>query len=341
MCAINNAGDIFVGGSTECVDGICCAVKKYKSDELPIIHLAFTAWLFLMRAAPMNAFMRLMCCDDGSLIVGGNTNVSRLKQDALLARLDRSGKLDKSFGKDGITITSFGGFDDAITALACDCHGTIYAGGRSDPLALMILSFALGRQLNSCEQHPLAHIDEKIIANFHGCSQEVKMLSIDKSGIMLISLTPFIGALPASIAAYTASGILDKSFGNKGICAPTIAQINEVISSFMIDPNPMLTTIGTEYEVPHKYLAMSRIKRDGTLDETFAARGTWHATAPLTQGVVHSYDFFNMINSSTIHDALADLPSDPKISWQRKIALKGWTEGDLCMALREKYAHRS
>lgn len=341
VCAINENGNIFVGGSRVYNNKQCCAIKKYHQDGSVDTSFGIEGIACFGAGGFQEGIYALSCMPDGRILAGGNTNVFGLKQDALLARLQSSGEFDTTFGNKGICTHSWGGFDDTITALAVDAQGALYAGGRSDPLALMILSFALAKKAPIGQAHALENMSDTLIANFHGCSQEVTALYFDDLGkLVAVILTPFIDALPATIARYTPSGELDVSFAKNGVKAPTLDEINSVISVFMTDCFPAINSIGSLDEIPEKYLVLKKFTCDGLPDISFANRGCWHATAPLDRGIAQHINTEHCISSQEIVDGLSDLPTDSQNDWQHTIAIKRWDESELCKAVRAKYLQR-
>jgi uncharacterized delta-60 repeat protein len=66
---------------------------------------------------------------DGKIVIVGFVVLQGTNQNFGLTRVDKKGKIDKSFGKHGLVETDFHGFDDFVVTVAIQPDGKIVAGG--------------------------------------------------------------------------------------------------------------------------------------------------------------------------------------------------------------------
>lgn len=84
---------------------------------------------------------------DGKILAGGYaapTALQPLDHHFAVLRLTSNGKLDTTFGK-GYTLTNFGSYQDAVSALAVQADGKIVAVGKSENPSGTYANFALAR----------------------------------------------------------------------------------------------------------------------------------------------------------------------------------------------------
>ena len=84
---------------------------------------------------------------DGRIVIAGSINLGLGDQDFGLARVDKKGKLDKSFGNRGLVQTDFNGLSDMALTIAVQSDKKIVAGGIAS-VADSDRSFALARYTN-------------------------------------------------------------------------------------------------------------------------------------------------------------------------------------------------
>ena len=180
---------------------------------------------------------------DGKIVVAGSS----------LARYKTDGRLDSTFGSDGVQATTFD-----ISAVSIQKDGKIVVGGqglaryRSD-----------GSPDNTFSQDGLQSI------GFHANS-----LVIQGNGkIVLAGYETIAISKDATIGRYNADGSLDNAFGKKGRLSYSIHNGNAIYTGTAIQKDGKAVTIGRTWNGSNFDFCIARYKSDGTLDSTFNGNG--------------------------------------------------------------------
>jgi uncharacterized delta-60 repeat protein len=153
---------------------------------------------------------------DGKIIVSGYSNVNSKDDNFALARYTPEGKLDRSFGKEGLIITDFNGFSDRVTSSVLQPDGKIVVAGysrdstnwdfalaRYSKKGILDVSFGVGGKLTT----PLGPLKDFVL--------DIALQSDGK--IIVVGYTDSDDDRDFAICRYHQNGLLDHSFGAKGI----------------------------------------------------------------------------------------------------------------------------
>lgn len=198
---------------------------------------------------------------DKTLLLGDSANEDRV----LLARIDRNGALDTSFGSGGRVAFDVG-LDGLVggagqvafesggkIVLACDRFDRATGRYRS---SLLVRFLADGRRDPSFGSGGVVEID---LGNELGGGS---ILTIGPDGKILVGA----GGTDLVIARYDARGTLDPTFGTGGIArvTPTLFLVD-----FFVQPDGKIVAVGEGSEG----FAVARFDRRGSVDETFGRGG--------------------------------------------------------------------
>jgi uncharacterized delta-60 repeat protein len=207
---------------------------------------------------------------DGKIIAAGAG-----AQSFALARYTWDGRLDRSFGSGGEVFTDFGGHppqvEDYAEALAVQADGKIIAaGGRSGEL------FELARYLPNGHLDPGFGRGGRVVTNRGDSGYDVvQALALQPDGKVIAAGGRGPRFPAVTLARYTATGQLDRSFGGGG---PANGRANGA-NAVALERDGRIVVAGVDNQMdletggPTVYhLALIRYRRDGRLDPTFGKR---------------------------------------------------------------------
>jgi uncharacterized delta-60 repeat protein len=178
---------------------------------------------------------------DGRIVVVGRRENRYPDYAYAVARYDRDGKLDPSFGRGGVVTTDFDDYDSA-TSVAIQPDGKIVVGGnalvRYDSDGSLDPSFGNGGA----------------IANHSGSFAEAVALQPDGKIVV---------ADGNSLLRYEPNGKLDLSFGTGGVVSPNLG-----VNTITLQPDGKIVIM------VRRYSALVRYDSDGKLDSSFGRVGT-------------------------------------------------------------------
>ena len=207
---------------------------------------------------------------DGRVLVAGTVRGANGTTDFGLARFNRDGTLDTSFGTNGIVFTDFGltsASTDEARAMVLDSAGRIYVAGWANRGSGN--DFAVARFLADGSLDTSFATGGKSVNNFGGNEQAMGMaLQSDGKLVVVGLLTSDFG-----VARYNTNGTLDTTFSGDGwtrialvsgtdaaTCVAVRADGNIVVGGYAL--------VGTDYD-----FAAAVFRPTGSLDTTFNGTG--------------------------------------------------------------------
>ena len=198
--------------------------------------------------------------------------------DFALARYNIDGRLDKSFGSDGIVRTDFFGDEDHINAVALQSDGKIVAAGLARRGA--DIYFGLARYDTDGSLDATFATGGKLITSFAGFGDVAHALVIQPNGKILVGGSAIVRskALPGeftfdfAMARYNPDGSLDASFGAGG---KVLSGFDDgLIIKLALQPDGKIIAAGTiTTQDTNSDFAVARYNPDGSLDASFGAGG--------------------------------------------------------------------
>jgi uncharacterized delta-60 repeat protein len=208
---------------------------------------------------------------DGKIVIAGV--LYGADWDFALARYDSEGRLDTTFGINGMVRTDFSGPRDYATGLAILADGKIIAAGVAGSTGKK--DFALARYNNDGTVDTTFGINGKVTTDFFGSDDEAYDLVIQSDGSIVLAGSADQDPLPTAfaLARYKPDGSLDSTFGNGGRITTSFSNDAEA-NSLVIQLDGKIVTAGVADGVTgNKDFAIARYKTDGTLDASFGADG--------------------------------------------------------------------
>lgn len=213
---------------------------------------------------------------DGKIIVGGSAaNTSNGGTDFGLARYNRDGNLDASFGTNGKVLTDVGGLGDIIAALALQPDGKIVAVGFS--FTENIFDFSVVRYNADGSLDTTFGTGGKVLTDFLNNDDEAFAVVIQPDGKLVVAgyRADSNFDLDFALVRYHANGSLDNSFGTGGKVTTDFFGSDDQGFALLRQPNGKLIVAGAAINTKsfESEFALARYSEDGTLDETFGTNG--------------------------------------------------------------------
>jgi len=207
---------------------------------------------------------------DGKLLVAGTTEDG----DFRLIRYKVDGSLDASFGTGGAAVADFGANWAEARAVTIQADGKIivagyaYNGSNAD--------FALVRFTAAGALDTSFGTWGKVIVDFNNTDDYAFGMAIDSLGRIVLAGYSYGGGNGAdfALARFSASGVLDTSFGTGGKTTTDFAGRDDYANGVAIDSQDRIVLAGFRYDVNWSgAFALARYTSDGELDEDFGADG--------------------------------------------------------------------
>ena len=205
---------------------------------------------------------------DGKIVVAGSAyRPPGLRHEAFaLARYTVSGRLDRTFGRKGRVLTSFGSrASSSAYAVAIAPNGKIVAVGPG---------FALARYRPGGKLDPSFGRGGKVLTDFGArCCAEALAVAIQPDGKIVVAGDSFGAGTDFGVARYNDDGSLDRSFGTGGRVVTKVDQIAAYVAGVVVQPDGKIVVGGRASVGLSGGTALVRYRADGALDPTFGHGG--------------------------------------------------------------------
>ncbi|MEI7492519.1 MAG: hypothetical protein WCK92_14055 [Bacteroidota bacterium] len=200
---------------------------------------------------------------DGKIVVAGSSNT---KLGA--ARYLANGELDRSFGNNGITLTSVNDCEDIASAIVLQGDGKIVVAGSS--FNGESFDFALVRYTTQGKPDASFGKGGIVVTSLGNGDDKVSDLLIQPDGKLVAGGSSFNGQSDDfALARYNHDGTLDKSFGNKGIVITSVQKGDEHIYSLALQGDGKIVAAGNTNNGYNNDFIILRFMPDGSLDPDF------------------------------------------------------------------------
>jgi uncharacterized delta-60 repeat protein len=198
---------------------------------------------------------------DGKVVAAGSV-MTASDQDFVLARYNRDGSPDKSFGKDGIVTTDLGTGGDT-TAMVLDPQGRLTvassAGGGGS------IDFVLARYNRDGSLDKSFDRDGIVTTDFAGGADQATALTLQDGKLVAGGNTLDGQGGGTVLARYNGDGSLDRTFGTGGkVTTPGNDEVNTLLAQ-----GSKLLAVGRKGDA----FLLARYDRGGALDPTFGTGG--------------------------------------------------------------------
>ncbi len=281
--ALQSDGRILVAGMVSDLPtaSLQLAVARYKSDGSPDDDFGTVGIAATSVGAAGAGASTLALQPDGGILVAGTAFAHGTANDQFaLARFTADGKLDATFGSDGIVSTHVGAGGAAVQSLALQPDGRILLAGTAFSNGLTDDDFALARYT------PDGRLDSEfgtggIVTTDFGSGEAGARPSLDRAGGVAVESDARIVVAGSTrgehqafaLARYNPDGSLDSSFGvgGKAQVAATEPQVYAVV----VQPARDVILAGTAGPLSRGTapFALVRFLADGRADQAFGSAG--------------------------------------------------------------------
>lgn len=207
----------------------------------------------------------LLIQPDGRIVFGGRGEVTSIRYDFSLVRLNENGTFDESFGRKGVVTTNVAGYSTSyLQAMALQPDGKIVAAGNAMTSDTEIV-FALVRYLPDGTLDPTFGRNGQALVNFPGATEEVTDMAIRDDGrIAWAGRAGEPEKVDAVIMVQNPDGTPDAGFGTEGRVSLDFHELQESANHIHYQGRNLLVQVGNGKD--HLIL---RLTSDGRLDPTF------------------------------------------------------------------------
>ncbi len=208
---------------------------------------------------------------DGKIVVSGYT-VSGGDADFMTIRLNTDGKLDNSFGSNGIKQIDIGSNDDKCYGNFIQPDGKILMGGivNNGTIDFVVLRLNTDGTLDNTFGN-----SGKQITDFKGKDDWAFSIAMQSTGkILLGGYCKSANNNDYAIVRYDSSGNLDNTFGVGGIQVTTVGTSDDYGRGVCVQRNDKILFVGRYKDANGKLSAgLVRYNADGNLDNSFGQNG--------------------------------------------------------------------
>ena len=213
---------------------------------------------------------------DGKIVVSGQSGIYPDLHSAL-ARYNRNGRLDSTFGTGGKVVVRFNSVSDYLFAVALQSDGKIVAAGSTRGAAFLLARFnadgSLDQAFGTNGSVETTFGDQTAAGSAIVVQADSKIIVVGVSGA-----GPYSELNDFALARYNSDGSLDQSFGSGGTVKthfPGVDNTGSSATSAALQPDGKLV-VGGYYKkndrTPHQF-ALARYNANGTLDSAFGQSG--------------------------------------------------------------------
>ena len=223
---------------------------------------------------------------DGKLLIGRWVYYWPTIEDLSVVRLTPDGRLDPTFGGDGLTGIDLGDMEGATRAVVQLADGRVVAAGRvSTDLDGTATRFGLARYLQNGAVDPSFGIRGAVIESLGATHASINALVELPDGRLVVAggVTAPTGTHDMVVARFSANGPLDSTFGTSGKLVVDFSGValDDAAHALVLQPDGKLVAAGYAFDANgSRKLAVLRLTPDGSLDATFGRNGLVTVDAP-------------------------------------------------------------
>ena len=208
---------------------------------------------------------------DGKMLVAGYVFDSVSKDDILLARYDSQGRLDATFGTNGVSIININGASfDWANDVAVQPDGKIVVVGGSGNDLLILRRLADGSADTAFGTNGFTTVSGGANTPYSGYA-----IALRPSGEIVIAgeITSANGN-DVALLQFDSNGALDTTFGTNGVVTTNVsAGSSDRASAIVLQPDGKVVVAGRSFVSSTSDVLLIRYHSDGTLDTTFGTGG--------------------------------------------------------------------
>lgn len=262
--AITPNGEIVVGGERFAFgQDSDFAIARYKSNG-DLDETFGSGGKVVTGSTTIHESVRAMVVNaKGEIVLAGDTNTAEpgnLNYDFLLARFDRDGNVDASFGVDGLVFTDFSAVD-SLGDIALTPDGDIIAVGTVQVLPGRF-NFGVARYDRHGNLDPSFGTAGRVITDFSMNDDFAFAVAVRPNGKIVVAGTSgyVIGSSQNdfALARYDRNGNLDQSFGSGGLVTTDFAGHTDEVTAIAILPSGRIIAAGLMWDARTQPFSPSR-----------------------------------------------------------------------------------
>lgn len=220
---------------------------------------------------------------DGKILVAGEVDFDLDVDLAGIARFNRDGSLDRSFGNGGV-VHSANAFGRYVYDVAVQRDGKIVTVGKHISTGDRHFAFAVSRYLpNGALDQSFSH-DGRASVSFRSGHETAYAVALQRDGKILVAGSAEYYDDDFAFARLRPNGTLDRTFSRNGLQTVRFGRgRTDRVRSFVIQRNGRIVAAGDSRVLPRyepSRMALVRLKANGALDSRFGKR----LTSPVRSG---------------------------------------------------------
>jgi uncharacterized delta-60 repeat protein len=268
--AIQSNGKIVAVGRAGIPSGsVRFALARYRANGSLDPTFGGDGLVFIDFVGRSNAAFGVAIQQDGKIVAVGDVQVTASVQRFAVARFDRDGTLDSTFGGNGKVTTAFTGGEDGARDVAIQADGRIVVVGTSD-----LGEFAVARYDVDGMLDPTFDGDGRVTTAFTATGFDAANgVAIDASQRIVVAGTGGNGTF--ALARYDSLGTLDAAFDGDGKVRTNLTDGVDTADAVAIQSDGKIVAAGEAGFLGEWTgdLGLARYDADGTLDTTFDGDG--------------------------------------------------------------------
>jgi uncharacterized delta-60 repeat protein len=269
-------GRIIAAGSTfQAGPGFDFALARYNTDGTLDASFGSDGTVTTDFGSSEDLALGVAIQPNGKIVAAGFSRQAGTFEDIALARYNRDGTLDASFGSDGPVTSDFGSSNDQAAGVAIQPNGRIVAAGSSTQAGTF--DFALARYNPDGTLDASFGSGGKVTTDFGSSSDTGTGVAIQHNGAIVVagSSNQAGTGFDFALAQYNTDGTLDASFGSGGKVTTDFGSSNDQAAGVAIQPNDKIVAAGQSLQPgpTGDDFALARYNPDGTLDASFGSGG--------------------------------------------------------------------
>lgn len=218
--------------------------------------------------------------EDGKIIAAGY--YMKDNYDFALIRLKEDGKLDHTFGVNGMTLTNIED-NDFAKSVAIQSDGKIIAGGRTGAGNFTLVRY-----------HSNGRLDETfgsdgIVISDLGSFSSLESIAIQNDGKILAAGWANVGTYPdIMVVRYDTDGNPDTGFGTDGVATIYGETTSDYLHSIVIQEDGKIVVAGQTNVFGNNDFLLIRFDAVGSLDNTFGTSGMVISQSPTSTDRINS-----------------------------------------------------
>lgn len=207
---------------------------------------------------------------DGKIIAAGAAIASFSSYDFAVARYFPNGKLDPTFGNNGISVTSFWSGNDIARSVALQTDGKIVVAGQSGS-QLAVARYNTNGQLDTTFDG-----DGLVAINSGPFDSDWQSVSVQSDGKILVSGAVSNGNnFDLALVRLNSNGTLDNTFDGDGTRALSVGSGSDLLLDHVTQNDGKIVITGRSHSAGNVEFDMfvGRLNANGSLDNTFDGDG--------------------------------------------------------------------